>query len=462
MSGDPGGLCSPHLMHNGNVLAQQCETKNWYKLTPSSTGSYASGTWTAIASMPVIGGTQYAPLYFASEVLADGRLLVEGGEYNNGGNAVWTSLGAIYSQSANTWTAVNPPSGVTNGIGDSQSVQLTNGTAMLGVCCESPAQNYLFNPSTLTWSTTGAPPGYQDEQGYELLPSGKILTIDVWAPPATHLYSGGTWSAGLPTPVVLPDTSGTFEIGPAVVRGNGTLVAFGGDTGGSTVVPTAIRNNTDGSWTAGPNLPATCGSGSQQCNLGDAPAALEPNGRILFAANAGYFQAPSHFFEFTLSGNTIVAATDHPDASGSPAGGFNFLVLPTGQIMATDFNTAYVYTSTLAAQSSWAPTISTHPTTVTRGTTYTITGTQLNGVSAGAYYGDDWQSFSNFPLVKVVNNATGHVKYANTSSVSSYTIARNASTSFKFTLPGTAQTGASKLYVVANGIKSAGVAITVN
>ena len=42
---------------------------NWWTLTPSSTGSYANGTWTQVATMP----SGYGPLYFGAAVLQDGR-----------------------------------------------------------------------------------------------------------------------------------------------------------------------------------------------------------------------------------------------------------------------------------------------------------------------------------------------------------------------------------------------------
>jgi hypothetical protein len=141
---------------------------------------------------------------------------------------------------------------------------------------------------------------------------------------------------------------------------------------------------------------------------------------------------------------------------------FNFLMLPTGQVMVVDQADAYVYNSTLSQVASWAPVISTAPTDVTSGTTYTITGKQLSGRTAGAYYGDDWQSFTNFPLVRVVNNASGQVVYANSTSISTFSIAQNVAGSFKFTLPSKAQTGAATLYVVASGSRSAGQAITVH
>jgi len=58
------------LLTDGTVIVSDCGWfGNWYKLTPDITGSYANGTWTQIATMPVINGVQYAPLGNASAVL---------------------------------------------------------------------------------------------------------------------------------------------------------------------------------------------------------------------------------------------------------------------------------------------------------------------------------------------------------------------------------------------------------
>ena len=61
---------------------------NWWKLQPDINGDYANGTWTQMATMP----SNYGPLYFAIAVLPDGRMLVEGGEYNFSSYA-WTPAG---------------------------------------------------------------------------------------------------------------------------------------------------------------------------------------------------------------------------------------------------------------------------------------------------------------------------------------------------------------------------------
>jgi hypothetical protein len=482
------GLSGPVLLTDGTVIAQDADAPDWWKLTPDSSGNYADGTWTQIASLPVIGGVQYSPLYKSTAVLPDGRVIIAGGEYNgaqNGGNGVWTNLAAIYDPVANAWTAVTAPAGSAwSMIGDAQSIVLPNGTYMQATCCGDPDANALLDPVALTWTQTGAPTGdgtpYQDEQGYELLPNGNVLTIDVWAgyntqtdPTSSETYNPTTavWSAVGNTPVSLVDpyACGNFEIGPAALRLDGTLVAFGGNTGcvaGATADPTAIFNSKTGNWTAGPNVPSTCGTTkNESCTLADAPAAVLPNGNILFAASAGYGVPPAHFFLFKTK-NTIVQVSDPLNKSGknNSSYSYNFLVLPNGQVLMTDFsNVAQVYTpQNTKPLAGAAPVISSVPSAITRGTSYPISGTQFGGLTQGAYYGDDAQMATNYPIVRVTNTATGHVFYGRTSGITSFSVAPKAPGSANFVLPAAAETGASKLVVIANGIASAARSVTVN
>lgn len=328
------GICNPLLLTDGTVIVASCNTPDWYQLTPDINGSYVNGTWSQIASLPVIGGTQYAPQYHASAVLPDGRVIIVGGEYNGSSTEVWTNLGAIYDPVANTWTAVSPPTGSAWAkIGDAQSTVLADGTFLLPACCGDPDIDALLNAKTLSWTSTGAPSAgdsYQDEQGYELLPNANVLTIDIWtnypSGGATnaeqYVASSGIWTSAGNTPVSLVDPAacGNWEIGPAALRPDGTLVAFGGNSGCAGVSPTdptAIYESSNGTWSAGPNVPATCGSGgTTSCTLADAPAAVLPSGNILFAASAGYGQAPAHFFEFTTS-NVINQVADTVDFASS-------------------------------------------------------------------------------------------------------------------------------------------------
>lgn len=474
-------LSNPLLLTDGTVLVHDQNSPNWYRLTPNSAGSYVNGTWSQVASLPVINGTQYKPLYFASAVLPDGRVIIMGGEYNGGSEGVWESLGAIYDPASNKWTAVSPPSGAgwtgtggNGGIGDSQSIVLPDGTFLLGACCADPDVDALFNAADLSWTSTGAPLGgtYQDEQGYTLLPTGKVLTVDIWDTSnleAAEAYSPdtGVWSfiASTPVSIVDPATCGNDEIGPAVTRPDGTVVAFGGNTGCTGEAdPTAIYDASKNTWAQGPNVPAACGdNGTTDCTLADAPAAMLPNGNILFAASAGAYQSPTHFFEFT-SANAINQVADTLFfASSSSSYDYNFLVLPNGQVLETDFSdTAEVYTPTGTASPGQMPVITSVPTAFTPGGTYQIAGTQLHGLSQGAAYGDDVQGATNYPIVLIVNNQTGDHFYAKTFGFSTMSIAAGQSSTASFTVTPTTETGAATLYVVANGISSTGASVTIN
>jgi hypothetical protein len=135
------------------------------------------------------------------------------------------------------------------------------------------------------------------------------------------------------------------------------------------------------------------------------------------------------------------------------------MVLPTGQIL---LGGNEVYNPAGTYQEAWAPTISNFPATVTPGSTYKISGTQFNGLSQANSFGDEYQTATNYPLVRITNNSTKHVFYARTHDHSSMGVATGSLTvSTNFDVPSGIETGASTLVVVANGIPSLPVNITV-
>ena len=100
----PNGAYLGFQLTDGTVMFQGNNSATWSKLTPDINGSYLNGTWSQLASLPA----GYSPDDFASSVLADGRLVIVGGEYNFG-TFTLTNLGAIYNPVANTWTSLAPP-----------------------------------------------------------------------------------------------------------------------------------------------------------------------------------------------------------------------------------------------------------------------------------------------------------------------------------------------------------------
>ena len=444
----PDGAILTFQLTDGTVMAQGNNDSDWWKLTPDNTGSYVNGTWTRLASLPA----GYVPDAFASAVLADGRLIIEGGEYNNGAFAL-TNQGAIYDPAANAWTVVAPPKSW-GYIGDSPALVLPNGKFLVGN--KLTKQMAALDPKTLTWQPMhdAGKSDFNAEEGWTLLPNGTILTADVLDAPNSEIYtpSAGAWASAGSTIVDLhsPSPFGCInygpngslcyyppgEIGPAILRPDGTVFATGSySNGGSGPGHTAIYSPTAG-WSVGPDFP-------HGDNAGDSFAVLLTDGNVLVEGDTGT--------SYVFDGTTF---TPGPAIPGS------LMVMPTGQILVAG---SEVYTSTGTYSPAWAPAIHSAPATVVRGSTYKISGTQFNGLSQANAFGDEFQTATNYPLVRITNNSTGHVFYAKTHDHSTMAVATGTKVVFThFDVPAGMETGASSLVVVANGIPSPAVSITVN
>ena len=443
----PDGAGIGFLLTDGTVMYQGNAESDWYKLTPDRTGSYVNGTWSRLANLPA----GYVPDAFASAVLADGRVVIVGGEYLNGAFTL-TNLGAIYDPKANTWTNLPPPASW-NYIGDSPSVVLPSGNFLVGnKLLKSMA---LLNPKTLTW-TVLAGAGKSDfnaEEGWTLMPDGSVLTMDVKHAPNTERFTPSTrkWTTAGSTIVDLHSPSpfgcinygpgGTLcyyppgEIGPAILRPDGTVFATGSNSNtASGAGHTAIYSPRTG-WSVGPDFP----NGD---NAGDSFAVLLPSGNVLVEGAIGSYEWDGVNLNPTLA------------TPGS------LIVLPTGQVLVGG---SEVYNPTGTYEAGWAPTITSVTSTEKRGVTYKILGTQFNGMSQAAAFGDEFETATNYPLVRITNKSTGHVFYARTHDHSTMGVATGSRiVSTYFDVPAKAETGASSLEVVANGIPSAPVSITVN
>jgi hypothetical protein len=471
------------VVKSGN-MAIIAATPDWWRLTPDVNGNYVNGTWSQIASMP----SGYAPLFFASAVLNDGRVIVEGGEFNydNMGNVVEndTTRGAIYDPLGNSWKSVPPPSGWTT-IGDAASAVLPDGTFMLANA--RTQQQALLNKINLNraskncgddplygncsiWTSTGrAKVDSNSEEGWTLLWDGSLLTVDTQncnKNSERYLPWLGAWISAGATVQQLADCD-SKEIGPQVLRPDGTVIVFPVSSENvpiglfhsqaanqpllasdqisqavdQTVQVTVSRGS--GPWAVGKKIPAIDG---QNYTLKDAPAALLPSGNVLFAASplgaSDKFISPTHFFEIEYGTNNITQVAD-PDefwAMHTSSYTWNFLVLPTGQILVCDLQggNIWVYTSSSNPRipnQAWAPFIAATDEIIGSGLNYKVYGRQFNGLSQGAAYGDDQQAATNYPLVQIVNWKTGHVFYARTFDHSTMGIGPNKKADTNFTVP---------------------------
>jgi hypothetical protein len=450
---NPGAMI---LLTDGTVLVQDQGSKNngssqWWRFSPDSTGSYADGTWTQVASLP----SQYAPLYFASAVLPDGRVIIEGGEYNKG-KLVWTNLGAIYDPVANTWTLVKHPKGSEwSRIGDAPSTVLANGQFMVGASGYSgTTAEAILNATTLKWKATGS--GKADgngEEGWSLLPNGDVLTVDTTdeSPPQnTEIYnpSTGAWTSAGTTPTELIDGDG--EVGPELLMPTGSVLATGA-TGAN-----ALYNTATGTWSPAPSFPVINGL---QYDIADGPGAVLPDGNVLLDASPGDYTPPAHFFLF--DGTTLTQIADAPNAVNQASNYGYMLVLPTGQVLFNDrIGDMELYSDGGAPHAAWLPKVTSVPTTLTPGTAYTLSGKQLGGLTQASAYGDDFQNATNYPLVRLTNTS-GVVVYARTVGMTKMSVAPGVKSSVQFTLPSGIASGPWSLEVVANGIASAPVQVTV-
>jgi hypothetical protein len=83
-------------------------------------------------------------------------------------------------------------------------------------------------------------------------------------------------------------------------------------------------------------------------------------------------------------------------------------------------------------------------------------------MSQASIYGDEGQSATNYPLVRITNVSSHHVSYSRTHDRSSMAVASDDEVSTHFEVPVSQEPGLSKLEVVANGIASEPLVVVVS
>jgi hypothetical protein len=506
------GIVYGFLLTDGTILYQGGGLIDWYRFTPDRNGSYVHGTFRPVASLP----PDYIPYATSGGVLPDGRVLLIGGEYLMIGTTLHfelTNKMAIYDPRADTWTEIKPPAGW-GFIGDSPWTILSDGQLLLGQKLTRRAA--VLDPKTLAWTevaTTGKDDFYAEE-GWTLLPGGSVLTVDVKDHPLTERFlpnqnpARSQWVPAGPTPAnlqasdanssrMIPFDDGKRiydppgEVGPAILRPNGTVFATGAvcgiagtgpngcivlsKVGHTAIYHPGITGSSADAWTAGPDFPDGEGAGDSYANLlpnGNVLVEVNPAGtvndartrleRILSgvihpaAAEAAAPRVTTPTWKFYEFDGTSLIPVPQADSMGGQA---STLLLPTGQVM---LNGQAVYTPAGTYRPDWAPLIGRAPRSLTPGTSYEISGRQFNGLSQANAYGDEFQVATNYPLVRITNYATGHVTYARTHDPSSMGVATGMMiVTTHFDVPKTIERGSSLLQVVANGIPSVPIFVRV-
>src|ERR1700737_427465 len=86
------------LLTDGTVMVQADNSRAGSLLTPDSQGSYRDGSWTLL---PI---AKDARRYYASAVLADGRVFVSGGEQSSTQTAGDITTTEIFDPALRTWS----------------------------------------------------------------------------------------------------------------------------------------------------------------------------------------------------------------------------------------------------------------------------------------------------------------------------------------------------------------------
>ena len=376
------------LLPNGNIITTVVDDPNafwddncsalWNKLVPDSTGSYVNGTWVPMAPMA------NSRIYFSSWVLPNGKVYVAGGEFGAG-----SAMAELYDPVADTWSPIPGLDGQ-NSLADPNSAMLPDGRILqnsvfgpngIGLL------NYFYDPVSNSFSAAPPCPINDDEASWVMLPDNSIIYESI-GQTSTQRYipSLNRWIPDASLPNNLYDVYGD-ETGAGLVLPDGRAFFLGSN--GNTAYYTPTGDTTNGTWTAGPQIPNNLGTP-------DAPAAMLPDGRILCTVSPvpnasgldSLFHSPTYFYLFDYRTNSF---TQIP----APGGGWSInqpcatgimLNLPDGTILfgVEGFNQYYVYTPDSAPLAAGKPTID----TVTENTCgqFMITGTLFNGISQGSAF----------------------------------------------------------------------------
>ena len=459
----PGGVGPLVLLSNGKVLASgynQDNIKTWWLLTPDKTGDYLNGTWSQAAQPP----PSFNPGGFNAMTLHSGNLFVTAGEANYDATMKVTGPSNqvfLYNVKENVWIekASPMPPGLSKPflLASNPTAELADGRVIGTTHFAPPVPTMIYDEQSDSWSR-GGDCCNNSESGFTLMQNDKVLHIDtMWNTPSmTESFDPvtGLWSNSGFTKQPLS----VSEIGPAISLMNGKVFATGATQF------TGLFDPKENAWVSGPSFPKL--KNGWIMGGADGEMAVLPSGNVLINGGGFIFyesplymsyMPPAKYYLYNVKENSLSQLIDDPLAAGTTtwAPGISMLVLPNGQVLVSHANKIAAYRDSGEPENSWRPIVdSISNTSIKTGEKYSISGRQVSGLTQGTHFGDELQNPTNFPLVRVVNDATGNVFYGLTSNISSTSIAPMANASFDFSFGSEVENGSSKLYVVANGIAS--------
>ena len=466
------------LLTDGTVFCH-LGNEQWYLLHPDPGGHYHNGNWSFADNM------HHARRNFGACVLADGRVLVALGWPNlssssrslDGDNSI--EIFNPTARSGSQWTLypANPGWGP-DGTAQTHICPLADGRHVLVGTDNVYAlpfsdfamgrQSSIYDTLSNTWRLVS--PGNErgsDLQAWTLLRDGSVLStngfpndfrylpdagIGRWMEIGHGRYSGDVYIPWEGQGLLLPD--GRVWI---VSKVDAETVFYHPGAAGER-----------GTWTPGPVFPDIVAD-HWRPETSRFSACILPGGKVLCSVNSFNNSLPV-FYEFDPFNGDSIVRVDSPvlrATSNLADPGPVLLLLPTGEVLMSCFGQMAIYTAEAdarAPQASWRPYLSSPTTSIVRGSEYRATGTLFNGMSQAVCH-NPWKSAgtgTNYPIVRLRNVETGLVQYVRSYRHSSMGVATGtAPQATSFRVPEAFPQGEADLCIIANGIESNCIRVTV-
>lgn len=208
-------------------------------------------------------------------------------------------------------------------------------------------------------------------------------------------------------------------------------------------------------------------------NAMDAAGALLPNGNLMFTGGTdslylgGNFTSKTRWMKWDgVSSTAVFLMADETGNANVGTHSFQVFPLPDGSMLIKGSTAGalqrYIPTTAEATPPGGAkPVITSFASVVEPAQRVVLSGTQLNGLHEGGAFGDDGSPRTNFPVVRFTNAVTHRVYYARSDTLTYRGIQAGRPSTAVVTIPVIMPTGAYTMEVVASGIASASVPVSI-